>query len=191
MPSPSLIPIFDFVIYPFLRKHKINFTPLKKITAGFLVGGAGMIWAAVVQNSIFSLSECGNMASGTTATGDQCPPATLSVWAQTGSYVLIALSEILASITSLEYAFSKAPKNMRSTVQAIAMFMTAISSALAVAFVPLSTDPLLVWNYGSTAVIAIVGGALFWWVFRELDSKEGELNELPEGKLFADRDEED
>ncbi|KAH9429400.1 hypothetical protein MCOR02_010805 [Pyricularia oryzae] len=186
-----LIPIFDFVIYPFLRKHKINFTPLKKITAGFLVGGAGMIWAAVVQNSIYSLSECGNMASGTTATGDQCPPATLSVWAQTGSYVLIALSEILASITSLEYAFSKAPKNMRSTVQAIAMFMTAISSALAVAFVPLSTDPLLVWNYGSTAVIAIVGGALFWWVFRELDSKEGELNELPEGKLFADRDEED
>lgn len=185
-----MIPIFDFIIYPFLRKHKINFTPIKKITAGFLTGGAAMIWAAVVQNRIYSISECGTMASGTTATGEQCPPVDLSVWAQTGSYVLIAVSEILASITSLEYAFSKAPKNMRSTVQAISMFTTAISSALAAAFVPLSTDPLLVWNYGSTAVIAFVGGALFWWIFRGLDTEEEELNELPEGKLFADSDEE-
>ncbi|TLS26349.1 hypothetical protein PpBr36_05553 [Pyricularia pennisetigena] len=185
-----LIPIFDFIIYPFLRKHKINFTPLKKITAGFLMGGAAMAWAAVVQSRIYSLSECGAMASGMTATGGKCPPANLSVWAQTGSFVLVALSEVLASITSLEYAFSKAPKNMRSTVQAISVFMAAFSSALAVAFVPLSTDPFLVWNYGTMAVIALVGATLFWWAFRDLDSKEDEMNELPEGKLYADSDEE-
>lgn len=64
-------------------------------------------------------------------------------------YVLIAFSEILASITGLEYAFMKAPKNMRSLVMSVFLFMSAISSALGEAFVcafsflsSLLTDPL-------------------------------------------------
>ena len=44
------------------------------------------------------------------------PFVSLNVWAQTPSYVLIAVSEILASITGLEYAFTKAPTSMRSLV---------------------------------------------------------------------------
>jgi POT family proton-dependent oligopeptide transporter len=50
----------------------------------------------------------------------------------------------MASITKLEYAFTKAPKNMRSTVQAIAILTSAIWSALGQAFTSLSDDPLLV-----------------------------------------------
>jgi POT family proton-dependent oligopeptide transporter len=60
--------------------------------------------------------------------------SSLNVWIQSGSYVLIALSEILASITGLEYAFTKAPKNMRSLVMAVFLFTTAISSAIGEAF---------------------------------------------------------
>ena len=44
------------------------------------------------------------------------PFVDLSVWVQTPSFVLVAVSEILASITGLEYAFTKAPKSMRSLV---------------------------------------------------------------------------
>jgi proton-dependent oligopeptide transporter, POT family len=105
------------------------------------------------------------------------------VWIQTGSYILIALSEIFASITSLEYAFTKAPKNMRSLVSAYALFMTAISAAIGEAFVALSTDPLLVWNYGSMAVVAFIAGCIFWWQYRELDRQEDHLNMLPTGHL--------
>lgn len=72
----------------------------------------------------------------------------ISVWAQTGSYVLIAISEIFVGITSLEYAFSKAPGNMRSLVMAFALFMGAVGAAIGEAFVGLRTDPRLVWNYG-------------------------------------------
>jgi POT family proton-dependent oligopeptide transporter len=105
------------------------------------------------------------------------------VWAQTGAYVLIALSEIFASITSLEYAFSKAPKNMRSMVQAVALFTSAISAAIGEAFVSVSQDPLLVWNYGSMAVIAGVSSVLFWIMFRDLDKQEDALNALPRGHM--------
>lgn len=183
-----LIPICDFVIYPFLRKMKINFTPIKKITAGFLTGAAAMVWAAVVQAYIYRQSECGEYASGL-PDGTPCANVDINVWAQSGSYILIALSEIFASITSLEYAFSKAPKNMRSMVQAVALFTTSISAAIGEGFVSLSADPLLVWNYGSMAVLAFVAGCLFWFLFRELDAEEDVLNELPEGKMFVNDEE--
>jgi len=171
------IPICDLVIYPALRKAHIRFTPIKKITAGFMMGAAGMIWAAVVQHYIYKTSTCGEFAGGS----DCSSP--INVWAQTGSYVLIALSEIFASITSLEYAFSKAPKNMRSLVMAFALFMSALSAAIGEAFVPLSTDPLLVWNYGSMAVISFIAGIIFWFQYRKLDKQEDMLNELPTGHM--------
>jgi len=180
-----LIPICDSVIYPALRRVKINFSPIKRIAAGFFTGAAAMVWAAVIQAYIYRQSECGYNASA-----EGCAPVAINVWAQTGAYVLIALSEIFASITSLEYAFSKAPKNMRSMVQAVALFTTALSAAIGEAFVSVSADPLLVWNYGSMAVLAFVAGCIFWLQFRGLDKEEDELNELPEGKVFADEDEE-
>ena len=51
------------------------------------------------------------------------------------SYIFIAISEIFASITALEYAYTKAPKNMRSLVMAINLFTSAVSAALGEAFV--------------------------------------------------------
>lgn len=92
------IPIFDLVIYPFLARHNIKFTPIRKITLGFATASAAMIWAAVVQAYIYKLSVCGNYA----ATCEEQPFVDLNVWVQSGSYVLIGISEILASITGLE-----------------------------------------------------------------------------------------
>ncbi|KAJ0299376.1 hypothetical protein COL516b_009257 [Colletotrichum fioriniae] len=177
------IPLCDLVLYPTLRKLRIPFTPIKKIAFGFFTGAMAMVWACVLQYYIYKRSACGQFASGTLPNGDPCPPVDILVWAQTGAYVLIALSEIFASITSLEYAFSKAPKNMRSMVQAVALFMSAISAALGQAFTPLSTDPYLVWNYGIVAVLAGVAGVIFWFQFRDLDKEEDAMNELPEGRV--------
>ncbi|EWZ45359.1 POT family proton-dependent oligopeptide transporter [Fusarium oxysporum f. sp. radicis-lycopersici 26381] len=179
------IPLNDFFIYPALRKAGFRFTPIKKITAGFFTGAAAMIWAAVVQHYIYQKSECGKYASG-----EDCAAVEINVWAQTGSYVLIALSEVFASITSLEYAFSKAPKNMRSMVQAVALFMTAFSAALGQALVGLAADPLLVWNYGVVAILAVIAGTCFYVQFRDLDVHEDDLNALPEGHAGATADEE-
>ena len=49
------IPIFDLFLYPGLRRIGIKFTPIKRITAGFLTGSASMIWAAVVQHYIYKV----------------------------------------------------------------------------------------------------------------------------------------
>ncbi|KAJ6438536.1 LSM domain-containing protein [Purpureocillium lavendulum] len=187
------IPLNDMLIYPALRKAGIRLTPIKKITLGFYVGCLAMIWTAVLQYHIYQKSVCGYYAAGKIWNAEKqemvkCPAVEINVWAQTGSYVLIALAEVFASITSLEYAYSKAPKNMRSMVQAVALFMTSFSNAIGQAFVGLSADPLLVWNYSVIAVLAFVAGTCFFFQFRGLDVQEDQLNELPEGKMGVNAD---
>lgn len=167
------IPFMDFVVYPALRKAHINFTPIKRIFFGFILASLAMVASCIIQVYIYRLSECGTHASG-----KGCEPAPINVWVQTVPYVLIGFSEIMASITSLEYAFTKAPYNMRSFVMAINLLMNAFSSAIAQGLVALSADPLLVWNYGVVAVLAGVGGIAFWFNFRALDKEEDKLNML-------------
>jgi len=168
------IPLLDKFGYPFLASLGFKFTPIKRITAGFFCGTLSMICAAVIQLYIYRTSPCGYGAS----TCKQEPP--LSVWVQTPAYLLIAFSEIFASITGLEYAFTKAPKNMRSLVTGVFLFTNAFASAIAQAFVGLSADPLLVWLYTSVAIISGIGGIGFWLNFKGLDHQEDALNALPE-----------
>ncbi|KAF1816925.1 peptide transport protein PTR2 [Eremomyces bilateralis CBS 781.70] len=170
-----MIPILDQLIYPALRKMKIRFTPLRRMCAGFFVACSAMIWAAVVQHYIYKTGACGKYMN----TCDE-PAAPINVWSQTGAYVLVGLAEIFASITGLEYAYTKAPANMKGMVFGFYHFSQAVSSAIGQAFTALSEDPLLEWNYGSVAIIAFCGGVAFWWFFHKLDAEEEALNLLPE-----------
>jgi POT family proton-dependent oligopeptide transporter len=174
-----LIPICDRFFYPALERAGIRFTALKRICAGFFTGALAMVWACVLQYYIYKQSKCGSHASDPR---EECP-VSINVWAQTGAYVLIAISEIFASITGLEYAYTKAPKNMRSLVMSVFLFMSALSAAIGEAFVSLSADPLLVWNYGVMGVLAFVGGIIFWFQYRSLDAQEDELNQLQAGVM--------
>ena len=179
-----IVPIMDTLVYPFLRKRGIRFTPIKKITAGFILGAFAMVWAAVLQHYIYKTSGYYE-----NPTDDYKSP--ISVWAVTGVYVLIAISEIFASVTTLEYAFTKAPKNMRSLVQSVQLFTTAFSAALAQAFTPLTSDPHIVWNYGSVAIISFVTGVVFFIVYRKMDKAEDQLNMLPTGHVGTAKQQED
>ncbi|KAJ8131117.1 hypothetical protein O1611_g2510 [Lasiodiplodia mahajangana] len=199
------IPICDKIFYPFLRRMGYNFTPIKKITAGFALGTIAMVVGAIIQHYIYWESPCreisgyGHVSNCKVALGFAAnasvderiykPP--LTVWIQTPAYVLIAFSEIFASITGLEYAFTKAPKNMRGFITGIFWFAQAFSAAIAQAFVPLSTDPLLVWLYTTVAIIAALGGLLFHFVFMKLDKEEEALNALPDSVFKGARNQDE
>ena len=47
----------------------------------------------------------------------------------------------------------------------------------------LSSDPLLVWNYGVMGVLSFIVGCLFWWSVRDLDAQEDRLNNLDAGHV--------
>ncbi|KAI3230332.1 hypothetical protein DTO012A9_3430 [Penicillium roqueforti] len=179
------VPICDKLLYPVLRKMGLQFTAIKKIALGFWLASLSMIWAAIVQSYIYLTSPCGFGANTCPNDDGSVHPCHILVWAQTGSYVLVAVSEIFAVITSMEYAYSKAPRNMRSLVQAMNMFTNAVSAAIAETLIPLSRAPLLAWNYGIFAILTFVGGAVFIVQFWGLDKEEDELNNLPEGHVQA------
>ena len=177
------IPITDLFLYPGLERLRIRFTPLRRIAWGFALSAASMVAACVTQYYIYKMSPCGHYAGTPDADGNLCDPAPINVWVQTIPYILIAFSEIFASITGLEYAFTKAPKNMRSVVTSVFLFMSAISYAIGEAFVSLSADPLLIWNYMTIAILAALAGMGFWAAHRKLDREEESLNAAPESSF--------
>jgi len=165
------IPLMDFFIYPAIRKAGFHFTPIKRITWGFFIASAAMVAATVMQYYIYKKSPC--PAADLQETGCSAP---INVWVQAIPYCLIGFSEIFASITGLEYAFSKAPENMRGLVMGVNLLQNAFAAAIGQALVPLATDPLLTWNYMVTALLAFFGGLGFWFTWRKLDAREDELN---------------
>ncbi|KAI1412806.1 POT family protein [Hypoxylon sp. FL1857] len=186
------IPIFDKLFYPALRRAHIIITPIKKVTIGFGIATVSMIIAAIIQHYIYMQSPCrlidgyGYVDNCRESLGlpDDAPETAykppLSVWIQAPAYIFIAFAEICSSITGLEYAFTKAPKNMRGFVTGVFWFAQAFSAAIGQAFVPLATDPYLVWLYVTVAIISALGGVGFWWTFAALDREEEALNALPD-----------
>ncbi|CEL06514.1 Putative Peptide transporter PTR2-A [Aspergillus calidoustus] len=180
-----MVPLIDNLLYPGLRKIGVAFTPIKRMTTGFFMSCASMVASAVMQYYIYKKSPCGWHANKILDDGTPCAPAPINVWAQCLPYILIGLSEIFTNVTSYEYAFSKAPLNMKSVVMSVNLFMSAISAAIGQAFTPLSDDPLLVWNYTVIACIALVGGTAFWFCFRHLDTDEDKWNMLAKTKFIG------
>ncbi|KAJ7624534.1 peptide/h+ symporter protein [Roridomyces roridus] len=186
-----MVPIFERFIYPGLRKLGINFSPIKRITAGFFVAGLAMVYASVLEKFLYARSPCTNHqpSACTTASGEP-NPAPLSVWIVSGPYLLVALSEIFASITSLEYAYTKAPKRMKSVVSAFAALQTALASALNFALTAVNVEERFEWLFASFAITATIFAGLFYWTFRDLDKKETELNLIgtgPRGGFVGER----
>lgn len=193
------IPICDKLIYPALRRAHINLTPIKKITGGLILGTLSMVVAAIIQHYIYMQSPCRSISGygyvddcrahlGLPADAPESafkPP--LTVWIQTPSYVLIAFAEICASITGLEYAFTKAPKNMRGFITGVFWFSQAFSAAITQAFTPLASDPYLVWLYMTIALITALGAVGFWFNFAKLDREEEALNALPDSVFKGSR----
>ncbi|ELU40040.1 PTR2 domain-containing protein [Rhizoctonia solani AG-1 IA] len=131
-----------------------------------------MVYTTVIQYYIYKKGPCGKFAS-------KCDdPAPLNVWLQAPSYVIIGLSEIFASITGLEYAFTKAPERMKSVVTSIFLFMSALASAIEFGLVGVSTDPYLMWMYAGVAITSFLAGIAFWFTFRSLDAEEDALNTI-------------
>ncbi|KAH7115234.1 peptide transporter PTR2-A [Dendryphion nanum] len=171
-----LIPLLDRLIYPFLRtKLRLTLAPMTRITCGFLIASLAMAYAAILQSRIYAAPPCYTTPSHCAAakiSTDKYLPNRIHVAWQTPAYILIALSEILASITGLEFAYTKAPESMKSFIMSLFLLTSAFGSALGILVAPFARDPYLVWLYAGLAVMALGAGGVFWWLFGGMDGKE-------------------
>lgn len=100
-----LIPLFSYVIYPFLGRI-MTLTPMRKVAMGFVLAVAAFAVSALAQERI----DAGG-APGIS-------------W-QLLAYVLLTSGEVMVSITALEYSYTQAPRTMKSFI--MALFMLSVS----------------------------------------------------------------
>jgi proton-dependent oligopeptide transporter, POT family len=92
------IPLFTYVVYPALERF-VRLTPQRKIGAGMFVLIPAFVIAAYLERRI--------VAGGRP-----------SVWWQLLAYAIITAAEIMVSVPALEFAYTQAPKKMKSLVMA-------------------------------------------------------------------------
>ena len=99
------VPLFSYVIYPYLEKI-INLTPLKKINLGFFLAVPSFIIIGLIQSWI----DAGQ---------------TPSIGWQILAYAILTAAEVLISITCLEFSYTQAPNSMKSLI--MGFFMLSVS----------------------------------------------------------------
>jgi POT family proton-dependent oligopeptide transporter len=103
-----LIPVFSFGVYPFARRFTAV-TPLRKIGAGFFVIAATFLIPALIEHWI-----------------DQGHQPSIG-W-QLLAYVILTGSEVMVSITCLEFSYTQAPKALKSLVMALFLMSVSIGN---------------------------------------------------------------
>ncbi|KAI9745050.1 MAG: hypothetical protein M1818_001328 [Claussenomyces sp. TS43310] len=171
-------PIIQKGLYPFLQKRKIEFRPIARMTVAFIFMSASMAYAAIVQRLIYNSGPCYEDPLACPASNAGSAPNNINVWIQVPVYFLVAAAEIFGFATLFEYSYSKAPKDMKSLVQALSMFASCIASALGMALSTVSTNPEILYLYAALAAAMIMSSLPFWLWFKRYDEIDEELNRL-------------
>jgi POT family proton-dependent oligopeptide transporter len=134
-----LTPLFYYGLYPRLER-RIRLTPLRKIGAGMFLAGLSFVLTAWLQEQI----DAGGRPS--------------IAWQLLG-YLVLTSAEVMVSITGMEFAYTQAPRIMKSVVMAFALAAVAAGNLFtgAVNFFILNPD-------GSSKL----AGAAYFWFFAGL-----------------------
>ena len=110
-----LIPLFSTVVYPAIERLGLRVTPLRRMSAGMALAAFSFVAAALIQVSLDHGQK-------------------LSVAWQVIPYLILTISEIMVSITGLEFAYSQAPRSMKSTLMSF-WFLTVFAGNLITAYI--------------------------------------------------------
>ncbi|HEX9307769.1 MAG TPA: MFS transporter [Anaeromyxobacter sp.] len=124
-----LVPLLGAVVFPALARRGVAPSPLARMSAGMFAAVLSFAAAAIVQ----TLVDAGH--------------APHALW-QLPQYLLLAVGEVLVSVTGLELSFTQAPRTMRSTVMSI-WFLTVFGGNLLTALVG--------------QLVRLEGAAWFWF----------------------------
>jgi len=163
------IPIFNSYIFPFLRSKGMRLGPITRITTGFWIVVIGFVYATVLQAILYRTGPWYDFTDLTGLPPKTIPMNDLPIWWQMPPYAIIAISEIFASATGLEFAFKFAAHELKSVVMALFLLTNCGGSIIGILIAPLSKDPYMVTLLGvQTGMMAVVA-VIFYYVFRHLD----------------------
>ncbi len=115
-----VIPALNLLVYGPLRARGIEIKPLQRMTAGMFLAAAAFTAAAVLQGAI--------QTSG--------PGQVHALW-QVIPYFIMTVAEVLVSITGLEFAYTQAPRAMKSTIMSFWLLCVTFGNLLVAFLAPL------------------------------------------------------
>lgn len=134
-----LIPFVNYVGYPLLEKLGFKMTALRRMTAGMLVASFSFVAVAFIQAAV-----------------DREGPGKVNILWQTVPYVIITIAEVLVSVTGLEFAYSQAPKRMKSTIMGFWLLTVAMGNLLVSLLAEFGKLPLIqfFWLFAGLMLVA-------------------------------------
>lgn len=143
----GLIPLFSMVIYPALDKVGITSTPIKRMTLGMFVAAVSFALVGGIQMWMDSSADKVNV-----------------MW-QFFPYLVITVAEVMISITGLEFAYTQAPRAMKSSIMSI-WLLTVFFGNLITAYVSkVNFFPIASTGYFMFfAVIMAIFAGVFWYM---------------------------
>jgi len=132
-----LLPILDRLIYPWLKRRRLPFRPLARMTTGMFLTSLSFIISGLLQVLI-----------------DQSNPNTIPIFLQAPQNIVLTLSEVLVSVSGLEFAYTQAPQSLKSVISSIWLLTVAIGNLVVVAVAQLLT-------FGKAAELFFFAGLMF------------------------------
>ncbi|KAK6854145.1 peptide transporter protein [Apiospora arundinis] len=172
------VPLMNHVIYPLLRRFKIHWGPISRMTFGFLLATFGSVGYSVLQYRVYQTSPCGYNATtcAEIVPKGQNPLSTVKIELYSIPVILGACSEVFINVTAYGIAYSRSPKNMKGLVASINLFMTAIQAIIGLATAPAVKDPYLIWCFAGPTIAGFVLAIIFYFTFRHIDKEEFVIN---------------
>ncbi|WWD10490.1 hypothetical protein V865_008626 [Kwoniella europaea PYCC6329] len=171
------IPVYNYVLYPTLRKMGIKYGYIKRISVGFLIGAILNAVAAVLQWQVYETSPCGYAATECNIGTGVSP---LSAWLVAIPFILQPLGGIFISVSCYEMAYTMTPPRMKGTIIACVFFTSAISKAIVLGCTPAFKDPNLTWVFVGIGCANLAASVANFVFFRDLDNvaKETDLHRM-------------
>ncbi|MFP5490809.1 MAG: POT family MFS transporter [Bacteriovoracia bacterium] len=150
----GLIPLFTFGIYPLCEKLGFRMTPLRRMTVGMFVAAFSFMMAGMIQTQL----DGGNQ---------------LNVMWQFFPYLVITVAEVMISITGLEFAYTQAPRKMKSSIMSM-WLLTVFFGNMLVSFI----TKIELYPVASSGYFWFFAGAMgvFAFIFAFMASRYKEKN---------------
>jgi len=172
-------PVLNYGLYPLLRKYKIKYGPIARITTGLFIATLGGMAYSILNYYAYKKSPCGNMGSSATCVDDTPDQNTLvapiTVWWMAIAYSLGGLSELFVNVPAYGLAYSRSPANMRGLVSSLNLLAAGVSYAIGLMFSELIRDPYLTWDFAIPTIIGALTIPIFWFLYKDIDDEEYRL----------------
>lgn len=151
-----IIPLLNTLVYRPLEKRGKAMRPLLKMTVGMFLAAAAFAVAAIVQARI----------EGMAANGGQ-----VHVLWQILQYWIMTTAEVLISVTGLEFAYTQAPRSMKSTIMGFWLLCVTFGNVLVAFLAPMETMLSLSKFFWVFTVLMGVAAAVFALLARTYKGK--------------------